>query len=141
MIGTCARSKKERHESSLLWISLSPIVARRRVKKSADYESRGVQTNNIDAPLSCLRKTYFFARAAPPRDLSINGAGHQDREWISCGPFLAEAVEVGTADRLSQAGRLPQAGMLGMLGMQEQEPVGSPELGQEEEGSHPSLPA
>jgi hypothetical protein len=50
------------------------------------------------------------------------------------------AVEVGTADRLSQAGRLPQAGMQGMLGMQEQEPVGPPELGQEE-GSHPSLPA
>jgi hypothetical protein len=45
---------------------------------------------------------------------------------------------VGTADRLSQADRLPQAGM---LGMQEQEPVGPPELGQQEEGSHPSLPA
>ena len=63
--------------------------------------------------------------------------------WISCGPFLAEAVvevvEVGTADRLSQADRLPQAGMLGMLGIQEQVPVGLPEPGQGE-GSHPSLP-
>jgi hypothetical protein len=82
-----------------------------------------------------------LTRAARPRVVSISGAGHQDREWISCGPFLAEAVEevvVGTADRLSQADRLPQAGM---LGMQEQEPVGPPELGQQEEGSHPSLPA
>jgi hypothetical protein len=91
---------------------------------------------------SYLRKTYFLTRAALPRDLSINGAGYQDREWISCGPFLVVAVEVavevGTADRLSQAGRLPQAGM---LGMQEQEPVEPPELGQQEEGSHPSLPA
>jgi hypothetical protein len=82
-----------------------------------------------------------LTRAARPRVVSISGAGHQDREWISCGPFLAEVVEevvVGTADRLSQADRLPQAGM---LGMQEQEPVGPPELGQQEEGSHPSLPA
>jgi hypothetical protein len=94
-------------------------------------------------PLSYLKKTYFLTRAARPRVLSISGAGHQDLEWISCGPFLAEAVEeevVGTADRLSQADRLPQAGMLGMLGMQEPEPVGPPELGQQEEGSHPSLP-
>ena len=45
---------------------------------------------------------------------------------------------VDTVDRLSQADRLPQAGM---LGMQEQEPVGPPELGQQqEEESHPSLP-
>jgi hypothetical protein len=91
-------------------------------------------------PLSCLKKTYFLTRAARPRVLSISGAGHQDRVWISCGPFLAEVEEeVGTADRLSQADRLPQAGILGILGMQEQEPVGPPELGQEE-GSHPSLP-
>ena len=49
---------------------------------------------------------------------------------------------VDTVDRLSQADRLPQAGTLGMLGMQEQEPVGPPELGQQqqEEESHPSLP-
>ena len=48
---------------------------------------------------------------------------------------------VDTVDRLSQADRLPQAGMLDMLGMQEQEPVGPPELGQQqEEESHPSLP-
>jgi hypothetical protein len=45
-------------------------------------------------------------------------------------------VAVDTVDRLSQADRLPQADM---LGMQEQEPVGPPEPGQEEE-SHPSLP-
>jgi hypothetical protein len=45
---------------------------------------------------------------------------------------------VGMVDRLSQADRLPQ---VGMLGMQEQEPVGLPVLGQQEEGSHPSLPA
>lgn len=98
-------------------------------------------------PLSYLKKTYFLTRAARPRVVSISGAGRQDREWISCGPFLAEAVEeevVGTADRLSQADRLPQADRLsqaGMLGMQEPEPVGPPELGQQEEGSHPSLPA
>jgi len=95
------------------------------------------------SPLSYLKKTYFLTRTARPRVVSISGAGHQDRVWISCGPFLAEAVvevvEVGTADRLSQADRLPQAGILGILGMQEQEPVGPPELGQEE-GSHPSLP-
>jgi hypothetical protein len=92
------------------------------------------------SPLSYLKKTYFLTRAAQPRVVSISGAGHQDRVWISCGPFLAEVVvEVGTADRLSQADRLPQAGMLGMLGIQEQVPVGPPELGQEE-GSHPSLP-
>lgn len=94
-------------------------------------------------PLSYLKKTYFLTRVARPRVLSISGAGHQDREWISCGPFLAEAVEVavevGTVDRLSQADRLPQAGMLDMQGMQEREPVGPPEQGQEE-GSHPSLP-
>jgi len=47
---------------------------------------------------------------------------------------------VGTVDRLSQADRLPQAGMLGMLGMQEQEPVGPPVLGEQGEGFLPSLP-
>ena len=57
---------------------------------------------------------------------------------VSCGPFWVEVEEVvvDTVDRLSQADRLPQAGI---LGMQEQEPVVPPELGQEEE-SHPSLP-
>ena len=92
--------------------------------------------------LPYLKKTYFLTRTARPRVVSISGAGHQDRVWISCGPFWVEAVEevvVDTVDRLSQADRLPQAGMLDMLGMQEQEPVGPPELGQEE-GSHPSLP-
>ena len=53
---------------------------------------------------------------------------------------MEEEVVVDTVDRLSQADRLPQAGMLDMLGMQEQEPVGPPELGQQEEESHPSLP-
>jgi hypothetical protein len=94
-------------------------------------------------PLSYLKKTYFLTRAARPRVLSISGAGHQDRELISCGPFLAEVVEeevVDTVDRLSQADRLPQAGMLGMLGMQEQEPVGLPVLGVQGEGFLPFLP-
>ena len=89
---------------------------------------------------SYLRKTYFLTRAAPPRVVSISGAGLQDREWISCGPFLAEAVEevvVDTVDRLSRVDRLPQVGMEDTQG---QGPVGLPVLGAQEEESHPSLP-
>ena len=92
-------------------------------------------------PLSYLKKTYFSTRAAPPCVLSNSGAGY--RSWSSCGPFWAEAVEevvVDTVDRLSQADRLPQAGMQDMEDTQEQEPVGLPELGQQEEESRPLLP-
>ena len=94
----------------------------------------------MHAPPVVFEEDLFFDKSSPaPLIDTISGAGLQDRKWISCGPFLAEAVEevvVDTVDRLSQADRLPQAGM---LGMQEQEPVGPPEL-EQEEGSHPSLP-
>jgi len=54
---------------------------------------------------------------------------------------VEEEVVVDTVDRLSQADRLPQVGMQGMEDTQEQEPVGLPEQGaQQEEDSHPSLP-
>jgi hypothetical protein len=53
---------------------------------------------------------------------------------------VEEEVVVDTVDRLSQADRLPQAGMLDMLGMQEQEPVGLPVLGVQEEEFLPLLP-
>jgi len=46
----------------------------------------------------------------------------------------------GTVDRLSQADRLPQVGMQDMEDTQEQELVGLPVLGAQEEESRPLLP-
>jgi hypothetical protein len=54
---------------------------------------------------------------------------------------VEEEVVVDTVDRLFQVDRLPQVGMQGMEDTQEQEAVGLPEQGsQQEEESHPSLP-
>jgi hypothetical protein len=54
---------------------------------------------------------------------------------------VEEEVVVDTVHRLSQVDRLPQVGMQGMEDTQEQELVGLPEQGgQQEEESHPSLP-
>ena len=93
----------------------------------------------VRAASACFSRPAPTVSSAPPRVLSISGAGR--RCYFSCGPFWPEPVEAVEAEGLPQLEAVEAEAAVGLPQLEAVEAEAAVGLPQQEAGFRPSGPA